>query len=973
MTHEATFEEILSKSKKEAIIPFLQSLDEADRKKLAKCIKKSNKHYLQVVQVNNSTIGSNWERLANDAQRNILEAANVVCCDYNVVRREIYWLGFEGLDKILPWYVPKWFDKYIIDEAKSEWTSFTDYLKLLEYHQLGYIGIDIPENLIASSLVGTAFDDLLKHEQTTSQHIWTLFGYECGQNFYTETWYDIDEYENAKPCKTSDGRDAPFRWYGYFADLIHLEKIPRERVLVESLAASHGHLNKALLCWFAGLFEFLEPTHDELISLQENLFAVFQSTHSKPVNIALKHLAKIAKEDAFQADEFLNHVPQLFASTVKATHNATFKVLNVLVKNKQHQQAVVHATANALFISDAATQSKAVKLIAKYGNTDDTELADSLSLYADTMLSQSKQDLADFLGDDNAIAELPETLTFDNELTQIKHVESFDDLVFLLPSVFENNHICDYELALDGLVRFQNELVPENFEKLTPAFTASYKYLRTPEWDTEEYLRMFAILLVDLLRKLVQDFPKDTLLKALDEQFIKQYQKEDWRFCIETENLESCLKNCYVKYDGLKKLKYADIFWKFAACKQRLQKNISLGFLSTPTHEPSFIEPMTFLDRVKAHQAHDCALHTYDFQQCFYRVIRDEFHENQQVKAFIENELTGEPQAVLRFFYDGTITQKDVTSHPEWWMTASLILSPKQHHDELSSITYHRVPRELLSGHIPWHITEHKHTYEDIDRRTQEKKQVEVVSYHVEFEYPETKHLIVGESWYDGIYYFETENSQLLIEQILKPLGLRRSKYVYLGSCLLNQFNHISRAYISSEFVASDVYDVEPTKNLEAIIKMLNELPQPFVKNENLLFVKTMLCDVKALRQFAAEMWIRRLPTIDNKQLGHILGRLEAEEHAPLKRFTDLIQDNMLHVSQAHNQALQTLIVALLAELPEKPVKGLKKLLEILVEVLEANHTQLQAVASSKLISLLTAWQKVANLKKATKKLLEKS
>lgn len=100
----------------------------------------------------------------------------------------------------------------------------------------------------------------------------------------------------------------------------------------------------------------------------------------------------------------------------------------------------------------------------------------------------------------------------------------------------------------------------------------------------------------------------------------------------------------------------------------------------------------------------------------------------------------------------------------------------------------------------------------------------------------------------------------------------------------------------------------------------------------------------------------------DSGRIGSILSSHQHTGWGPLKRLTDLIQQQMINVSPLHNRELEKLIVAMLAGLPEKPVKDLKKLLEIYAELLSINHSKAE---DEHVLHLLDAWKGVANLKKA--------
>ena len=128
-----------------------------------------------------------------------------------------------------------------------------------------------------------------------------------------------------------------------------------------------------------------------------------------------------------------------------------------------------------------------------------------------------------------------------------------------------------------------------------------------------------------------------------------------------------------------------------------------------------------------------------------------------------------------------------------------------------------------------------------------------------------------------------------------------------------------------------------------------------------------MISSDKTVRAYAAELWINGVTqnTINSQQIGDIIGRHQAIELTPFKRFTDLLQTNLFQVSKPHNQALQNLLNACLARLSDKPANGLKKLLEIYTEVLAANKP---AVIPAEVLGKLNVWGKVEALGKTVGK-----
>ena len=96
-----------------------------------------------------------------------------------------------------------------------------------------------------------------------------------------------------------------------------------------------------------------------------------------------------------------------------------------------------------------------------------------------------------------------------------------------------------------------------------------------------------------------------------------------------------------------------------------------------------------------------------------------------------------------------------------------------------------------------------------------------------------------------------------------------------------------------------------------------------------------MLVADKTSRSYAAGIWTDRVSTgcIDSARIGRILGSHQRTGWGPLKRLTDLIQQQMINVSP----------------------------LQIYSELLSVNNSR---VTDERILQLLEIWKNTANLKK---------
>jgi len=157
-------------------------------------------------------------------------------------------------------------------------------------------------------------------------------------------------------------------------------------------------------------------------------------------------------------------------------------------------------------------------------------------------------------------------------------------------------------------------------------------------------------------------------------------------------------------------------------------------------------------------------------------------------------------------------------------------------------------------------------------------------------------------------------------------------------------------------------------KMVIAVLHMLYDILQKPGEMAKLFIGTCMLSSDKTVLNIAGEIWLKAviMKTINNAELGNIIGLHERIEFAPLKRFTDLASQTLSRVSTLHNQELQTLIEYLLLQLPDVPIKNLKKLLEIYGELVAINNSTVELPG---IIERLKIWGETAGLRKIVESL----
>ena len=956
---ETQLTEIVEKEQGQKIIPFLQKLTQEERKSLIPCLSRLEEYYNKFVQLEERTYGTR----ATSGQHHIIDLAALVIFPLKEFRKHEWGINTAHLNEIAAWHIPTWLDSYFVEGEGKEFGGFynMDYEILMDWIERGILTVSPSPQTIAGYLVNYIHTTpvLEKRDITINEHIWYLFEYDCGQNWH------------ANPAK-----GYPYYTFQHFTEN---GKLDRMRVLKESLLAINRNFNKNLCSWFAGMFTALNPSVEEQLTLQPEMFAALSSPHSRPINIILGLLKNLCSHPRFLTDDFLDQTTVLFASDVKAVHQNTLGVLSKLAKEKkEYHDAICCAATQGLMSRDESTQNKIVKLIQTFGETESPTLKEALSAYAETMLTSTKKELAAYLKDNvsdalstdkvllTTLDEQANVASFDyepmppilREDNRIQEIASTEDLIFLASQVLDGNEIYPFDLLLGALVQWDRQQEAKQISQWTPILQRAYKLLMSGGSSRNGILdQLMATFLLDYAKLLVKRFPEEAKeLSDLHQKMVQkdELQKGEWAY----RNLQKLT----IRQKTNKKEKFP--VHKRLLCRTLdllESKEKPLPLLSTPTHIPMFIAPATLIERLKQYQQANTEPDDMDMQTALSRVALD---DSSQELPILLQDLKGEYQHLLSFLLgaENALPQAPFT-HPSWWMTAGLIKSPETIYSEFKDFSYSKGPREFLTGNFTWRTYLHTDSYIDYN-----KKKVEWTSAILNFDIPESKnsHIVNKDEYNERISYHSYDPHPLVVE--MYPLIERyddiQNDLPRLAWLTPNMPEPLLVWCIRSAIYYPMLNEVREIGITKATIEALHQLRHTWHEASYILEASCMLVADKTSRSYAAEIWIDRVGKgcIDSKRIGKILGSHQHTGWGPLKRLTDLIQQQMMNVSPLHNRELEKLIVAMLAGLPEKPIKDLKKLLEIYAELLSINHSKAK---DEQVLHLLDVWKGVANLKKA--------
>ncbi|MGU3373411.1 DUF6493 family protein [Chryseobacterium sp. M5A1_1a] len=565
MLIDAEFRAIYLNYKIKEIVPFLKKLTQKDKKEVASILK--------------NNINKEW------GHNNISVLATLACSktknEYEKIGPGYYSMPVDLIDELFEAYVPEW-----MGESHLFLNEF-EYLKVLEWEQKGYLKVndEISASLLSSSLASshTLEEILFTYPVTINSHIWFLFEFESSITYHS--------------------RER--NWKEVLKTLVQDNKIERIKILKSCLHAISFNFSKDHNTWFLELFIYLEPTDREVIDLQEELFMIFHSMHYSLFSGILKIINPVITQNDFKIEEFLQAAATLMSFTTKNVINALLQVLEKIAKNSKQVHEDICLLIMPVFLNkDKVLQTKAAKILTKYGDPNSLKIQKELMFYTGSILSDARVLLEDFFAENEITQEntLQGYEVVSWHLSEpISAIETVDDFIFLASQIFNNNETYHFDLFLDALVRFNDVLKEEHFNKLEPAFKAA---LKRKETGGLHHLLATFLINYGLLK---QRGKSQVLLDAR----LGFPTLENW-----SEKKTPFVFKAYHQF-------LLGIF-------ELLKQNKKLPVLSVPDHTPCWITVHSLVDKLRIYQQENEQPTPFDWQIAILRVKKENLEQAEQ-------------------------------------------------------------------------------------------------------------------------------------------------------------------------------------------------------------------------------------------------------------------------------------------------------------------------------------------------------
>ena len=719
---------------------------------------------------------------------------------------------------------------------------------------------------------------LLKHPETV-----VLFpsvpAYIQDTIFSTEEWKKIYHTLNKK---------------GYFTN--------KNTILHAFIEALLNPWKKTVLDMYCRWIETLEPSHQELLSNQYTLFALLSSDKTSVVNFLMKLIKEIACEKDFDFQSFSDNFALCFATQkIAKSQLIGLGILENSYKKQAPTNPDYREQLAVLFtVPDAKLQEKVANLLTTYFNHEG--LPEVIAPYSDYLkgkaqdllatLSPSESSAPSDLSDRSASSENSHT-SHSSHTPKIapaaRTPRTWDDLLFLIGDCIRERSPLVLDLFFEGLNQLQAQIPADYPEQVKPYL----KQLLSNE-------RAVTSLFYQFLDSWCSQSPIPLVYNTNKEWNELQELYNEKKYS-QAEKFNK-LREIHVSANKAKKI-FPFLFNKIACTLRKLKEKETLPFISTPTHAPFYIEPLTFLERIIQYEKAGKTPIQEDVIIGLNRLLPNEITEAQKQLAL---SLTGDYAPALQYYFEvsKTITITDAT-RVLWGQVLRL---------------------KDIDGVFPELEIPQKPNLQGLVRPFYLKYEVELTKING----VERNKIILEDNWdkkhstysyYNDLganYYNVSPMGKVIDEDIEYELSLN-PRYIdgWLCKYLLTYTQGM---------------DSESLSEATRVMSLLLQYNLPIYHGGWLMVATCLLAERKPLRDLAAEYILLSLQREETlSYLAEAIGTLLAHKYAPIARFVEFLD---LPTRDPKVKGFQKAVVEAylpLAEKQEKKPTNHKKLASFLI------------------------------------------
>ena len=788
-------------------------------------------------------------------------------------REEI--LHFEQKNNICPWYAKGVFYDFLST------AFYPELLALIQAPQGAYLKEELPQMYRENA------------EYISFEMLWVLYKMDLipfneklfVKNFYQknvsyrEEPFFIDLLLQYPEIATQILAAAPKYIYTY---LYHTEYIlamyhilaknnyfTNRDIVKQYLEALLNPWKKNILNAYCRWIEVINPTADEVIENQYTFFSLLSLGNTALINFAMKQLQKAANASAFDFQSFADN----FALCFTTQKIAKSQLIGVEILEKHYQKQAPtnpdyrEQLAVLFTVPDAQLQEKVANLLTTYFNHEG--LLEVIAPYRDYLKSKAQDLLATLSPSENSensensptacaartshSSRTPKIARAARTLTPITYPLTPENLLFLLGDCLRERTAATIDLFFEGLVQLQESL-PANYTKeLAPYLKKLMK---------SHYLDSVTTIIKGFLYCYSHQKPLE----------IPPYQYTYEESNALREKLDEAAFEEYLLWNRLYKHKIfmPFLFHKAQLTLKYLNEKEVLPFLSTPTHEPFYIDTEIFVDKLLQYEAVNKQPDLHDLIVACNRLIFKEVSAAAKEKA---RQLKGDYAKAIQYYLGLTDEVQPTEELLPLWTQITRIKYPDREFPEFEITSAKDIPSVVKPYYIGYGWTKWRdrdmftfHNY-DIGYDEKSEKGYWIEHYRNSFSplyynacggstplstevnyllslnphYPDA--ILCGYIANNACGAEEIRNMQLPLEAVLRyDLRVRHSGWLYIGACLL--------------------YDKRPSRDLA-----YEYILQALARGEDLHYVGRYLSDALAMHFSPINRFVEFLdrPTRDPK------------------------------------------------------------------------------------------------------------
>ena len=777
-------------------------------------------------------------------------------------REEI--LHFERKNNISPWYVKGVFYDFLST------AFYPELLALIQAPQGAYLKEELPQMYRENA------------EYISFEMLWVLYKLDLipfNEKLFIENFYHKNVSYREEPffidlllqypeIATQILAAAPKYIYTYLYDteyilaMYHIlaknNYFTNRDIVKQYLQALLNPWKKNILNAYCRWIEAINPTAEEVIENQYILFSILSLGNTALINFAMKQLQKAANASTFDFQSFADNFTLCFAiPKIAKSQLIGLDILEKYYKKQAPTNTEYREQLAVLFtVPEVILQEKVAGLLTTYFAEEG--LAEVVAPYRDYLkiptpvsLPQEEDPLSKEACQDNISSSFEER--FPLEVGKLQVPTTADALLFLLGDCLRERTAGTIDLFFEGLVQLQESL-PANYTKeLAPYLKKLMK---------NHYLDSVITIIKGFLYCYSHQKPLE----------IPPYQYTYEESNALREKLDEAAFEEYLLWDRLYKHKIfmPFLFHKAQLTLKYLNEKEVLPFLSTPTHEPFYIEAEIFVDKLLQYEAVNKQPDLHDLIVACNRLLFRNVSAAAKAKA---QKLKGTYAPAIQYYLGITDKIQPTEEFLPLWTQITRIKHPDREFPEFETTSAKEIPSVVKPYYIGYGWTKWRgrdiftfHNY-DIGYDEKSEKGYWIEHYRNSFSplyynacggstplstevnyllslnphYPDA--ILCGYIANNACGAEEIRNMQLPLEAILRyDLRVRHSGWLYIGACLL--------------------YDKRPSRDLA-----YEYILQALARGEDLHYVGRYLSDALAMHFSPINRFIEFLdrPTYDPK------------------------------------------------------------------------------------------------------------